>query len=54
MTTFFSFGFLGIFVELCSIICSVAGEPCLEEWTSRAELYDMLHERVGSDHFSNL
>ncbi|XP_034692197.1 CTP synthase 1-like [Vitis riparia] len=27
-------------------LLSVAGEPCLEEWTSRAELYDMLHERV--------
>lgn len=36
------------------ITCSVAGEPCLEEWVSRAELCDMLHDQVGSKYFLNL
>ena len=40
-------------MKLCSIIFSVAGEPCLEEWVSRAERCDMLHDPVGSKHFSN-
>lgn len=32
---------------LISHICSVAGEPNLEEWTARADLYDTLQETVS-------
>ena len=30
--------------------CSIAREPDLEEWTSRAKIADLLHEPVGVSH----
>ena len=36
-------------VSLSNVVCngSEAGEPALDEWISRAELSDKLHEPVG-------
>jgi len=33
-----------------SIICSVAREPELEEWTARTKVFDTLHDPVGQRH----
>lgn len=45
------FGSLAFLWTLFSMMCSVAAEPALEEWTSRTELCDRLHEPVGTQEF---
>ena len=36
------------------IICSVATEPNLKEWTTRTKAYDRCHETVGLRHLKSI